>query len=470
MTANTAQHDKVQLSRRELEIARLVADGLTNREIAARLFISERTVDGHLEHVREKLEVNTRAQVTAWVVRRESTVEAPGSTANPRPRWWPWTWAPSRRQVWLAAVLLVALEATIVLAVIPPTGPTVTTIAGAEDVGGSFPLLGDYAGDTGLAKNALLSLPSDVAVAPDGTLYIADYRNERIRRVEANGRITTYAGNPSSHTAATPDKVAGSVNLGNASNIAVDSKGLVYILTISPDGALEVWRVEANTRLTIVVNLGSANPGASNFWPPPVGGLAVARNGDVYVADRDRNVVWKYVPGQPAAVVVAGSGKAADLDLPGPAKDAVLLRPAGITIDERNGDLYIADAGHNRIRRLDSRGIMTTVAGSGKYYGDSGDGGIATAARLSFPFGVAVGRDGTIYIADTGNNRLREVTPSGVIEALAGTGQPGFAGDGGQAADAQFRAPEGIALDASGHLFVADTINHRIREIVGVHA
>jgi trimeric autotransporter adhesin len=411
--------------------------------------------------------VNTRAQVAAWVVRQDSPGEAPAPSPSPKRRWWPWSWAPSRRQVGLAAVLLVALEATIILAVIPPTGPTVKTVAGGEPVGQSFPLLGDYGGDGGRAVNALLSLPSDVAVAPDGTLYIADYRNERIRRVEANGKITAYAGNPKSKTTVAPDMVAGSVNLGNASNVAVDSNGLVYILTISPDGALEVWRVEASTRLTLVVNLGPANPGASNFWPPPVGGLAVARNGDVYVSDRDRNVIWKYVPGQPDAMVVAGSGKATDLDRPGPAMDAVLLRPAGITIDERTGDLYIADAGHNRIRRVDSRGIMTTVAGSGKYYGDSGDGGLATNARLSFPFGVAIGHDGTIYIADTGNNRLRKVTPSGVIEGLAGTGQPGFAGDGGQAADAQFRAPEGIALDASGHLFVADTLNHRIREIVG---
>src|SRR5689334_13539136 len=116
MTGNTAQHDKVQLSRRELEIARLVAEGLTNKEIAARLFISERTVDGHLEHVREKLEVNTRAQVAAWVVRQDSPVEAPAPSTGPRRRWWPWRWAPSRRQVGLAAVLLVALEATIVLA------------------------------------------------------------------------------------------------------------------------------------------------------------------------------------------------------------------------------------------------------------------------------------------------------------------------------------------------------------------
>jgi len=469
MTANTAPHDKVQLSRRELEIARLVAEGLTNREVAARLFISERTVDGHLEHVREKLEVNTRAQIAAWVVRQDAPVEAPAPTASPRPRSWTSGWAPSRRQVWLVAVVLVALEAAIVLAVIAPTGPTVTTIAGAEDVGQSFPQLGGYSGDGGRAFNALLSLPSDVAIAPDGTLYIADYRNERIRQVDASGKITTYAGNPLSTTAVAADHFA-DVNLGNASNIAIDSNGLLYILTITPDGALEVWRVEATTRMTLVVNLGSANPGISNYWPPPVGGLAVARNGDVYVADRDRNVVWKYVPGQPEAVVVAGSGKAADLDVPGPARDAVLLRPAGITIDPRTGDLYIADAGHNRIRRVDSRGIMTTVAGSGKYYGDSGDGGLATNARLSFPFGVALGRDGTIYIADTGNNRLRKVTPSGVIEALAGTGQPGFAGDGGRAIDAQFRAPEGMALDASGDLFVADTINHRIREIVGLHA
>src|SRR5690242_11787778 len=128
------------LSRREREVAALVVEGLTNKEIAARLFISERTVDGHLEHVREKLEVNTRAQVAAWVVRQDAPVEAPAPGESPRRRWWPWNWAPSRRQVWLAAVLLVALEATIVLAVIPPTGPTVKTVAGGEPVGQSFPL------------------------------------------------------------------------------------------------------------------------------------------------------------------------------------------------------------------------------------------------------------------------------------------------------------------------------------------
>jgi hypothetical protein len=118
---------------------------------------------------------------------------------------------------------------------------------------------------------------------------------------------------------------------------------------------------------------------------------------------------------------------------------------------------------------VDANGTITTVAGSGTYYGDSGDGGPATNARLSFPYGVAVARDGTIYIADTGNNRLREVTPSGVIFPLAGTGAAGFAGDGGLAGRAELAAPEGIGLDGQGDLYVADTVNLRVRVVTGVH-
>src|SRR4029077_6306019 len=132
--------------------------------------------------------------------------------------------------------------------------------------------------------------------------------------------------------------------------------------------------------------------------------------------------------------------------------------------------LYIADSGNNRIRKVDTNGIITTVAGGGgKYYGDSGDGGPASKARLSFPFGVAVAQNGTIYIADTGNNRVREVTPDGIIRALAGTGAHGFAGDGGPALSAELSAPEGITLDGKGNLFIADTVNLRVREVVGVN-
>jgi sugar lactone lactonase YvrE len=143
--------------------------------------------------------------------------------------------------------------------------------------------------------------------------------------------------------------------------------------------------------------------------------------------------------------------------------DAKLDWPTGLALD-KHGNLYIADTENNRIRKVDTLGTITTIAGDGRP-GDSGDGGPAIEARLSLPFGVAVAADGTLVIADYGNNRLREVTPSHQILALAGTKQGGFAGDNLPAITAQLSAPEGVAFDANGDLFVADTGNHRVREI-----
>jgi sugar lactone lactonase YvrE len=139
----------------------------------------------------------------------------------------------------------------------------------------------------------------------------------------------------------------------------------------------------------------------------------------------------------------------------------------GLALDQ-HGNLFIADTGNNRIRKVDATRIITTVAGSGTYYDDRGDGGAATDARLAFAFGIAVGRDGTIYVADTGNNRVRKITPAGRIEAVAGTGRAGFWGDDGPALQAEFLAPEAITLDPKGGLLIADAGNHRIREVLGV--
>jgi DNA-binding CsgD family transcriptional regulator/sugar lactone lactonase YvrE len=458
----SVQSPTAPLSRRELEVARLVAEGLTNREIAGRLFVSERTVDGHLEHIREKLGVNTRAQVAAWVVRQAEPSRAPQPAAR----------APAKRRIshrvlLLIAVALVAVEAGVVLAVLPAPGPMIRTVAGTANVSESYPLLGGYDGDGGLATKALLSLPSDVAVAPDGTIYIADYINRVIRSVGRDQRIATFAGDPASNQPLANGMFALSANLGNASNIAVDSQGVLYLLTVSTAQRLQVWRIGPDRALTLVVDLGLSSVEPQDFYPPPVGGIAVAKDGAIFVSDRERNEVWKYVPGEPQARVIVGPGTPGYLGDNGPARDASLLRPDGLAYDKRTGYLYIADTGHNRIRRVDNRGIISTFAGSGTYYGDSGDGGMARQARLSFPYGVAVARDGTVYIADTGNNRIRKVTTSGIMEAFAGTGEAGFIGDPGSAIGAELRAPEGLVFDASGNLLVADTVNHRVREIVG---
>jgi trimeric autotransporter adhesin len=462
MNANSSGNGPVRLSRRELEVARLAAEGLTNRDIAARLFISERTVDGHMEHVREKLGVNSRAQIATWVARQgELTPAVADSVVPSRPalRWR----GISRRWLWTAAVLVVVVEAAVVLQVLEPAGPKIVTFAGSSAVTPGS--VGDFSGEDVLATTALMSLPSDVAASSDGSVYIADYRNRRIRWV-AGGSISTLAGGGKEDL--TDGTIGSSADIGHASNIAVDPAGRLYVLTIR-NGMLEVWTIEPNNAMTQVVRVGPSSTQFAQFWPPPVGGLAIGPHGTIYICDRSANVVYSYTPGDQSPKVFAGSGEAGFLGDTGPATGAQLDRPGGLAVDG-DGNVYIADSGNNRVRKVDMNGTINTVAGSGKYYGDSGDGGLATLARLSFPFGVAVARDGTLYIADTGNNRLREVTPAGVIVALAGTGTAGFAGDGGSARRAQLAAPEGIGLDGKGDLFVADTVNLRVRVVTGVHS
>jgi DNA-binding CsgD family transcriptional regulator/sugar lactone lactonase YvrE len=466
MGVGTVDGGPARLSRRELEVARLVAEGLTNREIAKRLFISERTVDGHLEHVREKLGVNTRAQVAAWVVRlgtateTATTAEAIAQPAR-RERRVP------RRSLILAAVLLIALavSAAGVLRLYPwaprlPSGPTIQTIAGIAS--SSFRNPGGYSGDDGRASNAALSLPSDVVASRDGTIYIADYGNRVIRRI-AHQTISTWVGGGSAPLM--DGALAWTVDLGCPSSVAVDAHGQLYVLTSTPGSDLQVWTVRPDSTVGLVVNLGPRpDECPADFYNPPVGGLTVAPDGTLYIADRIGNQVFKWTSDRQLSPY-AGRGRAGFSGDNGPASGADLDGPIGLALDSA-GDLYIADTNNNRIREVNRLGVITTVAGSGTYYNDSGDGGLAVRARLAFPFGIAVTRDGSLFIADTGNNRVREVTAKGIIFALAGKGQWGYAGDNGRATEAELAGPEAVAVDGNGDLLIADTANNRLRQLV----
>lgn len=448
-----------RLSRREREIAALVTEGLTNREIADRLFISERTVDGHMEHIREKLGVNTRAQVAAWVAREAPPLPAAESPPHPKPV------APVRLvahpRLWISTALVLAMLAAGVgvLRLTAPPPPKIETIAGASPAAGDTD--GGYSGDTGRAINAALSRPSDVVVGADGLIYIADYGNSVIRRI-AGGIITTVVGGGQEPLA--DGAFATDVQLESPSALALDSTGNLYFLD-APGGDLEVWTL-VNSTLKQVVSLGHSRAASGLRIKVPIGGLAIAHDGTMYVADWAGNVVWRRSPDGTKSVY-AGTGVAGFSGDHGAASSAELWGPMGLAVDAR-GNLYIADTGNNRIRRVNPNGIITTVAGSYDSYDDRGDGGAATEARLAYPFGIDVGKDGTIFIADTGNNRVREVTTSGRIEAVAGSGQPGFWGDGGSALDAEFLAPEAVRLTANGDLLIADAGNQRIREVPGI--
>lgn len=439
--ASTSETTEKRLSRREREVAALVAEGLTNREIAQRLFISERTVDGHLEHVRDKLGVTTRAQVAAWVVRTEDSGAvraAPVIASKPaRPR------LVAHPRLWIAASLVTALLAAGVgfLLLTAPAGPTIDTVAGIEPVKETD--MGGNSGDGGPPTAARLNRPSDVVAAADGTIYIADYGNVQVRRVK-DGVITTVAGggkDPLINGA-----FATSVQLRSPSSLAVDSNGQLYILETRNDD-LEVWTLR-DFALWPVADLGRSRSAQPTEFQAPIGGLVFGPDGTLYISDRAQNHVWRMKPnGQPE--IYAGSGVAGYSGDFGDAADAKLWEPLGLAVDE-HGDVYIADAGNNVIRKVDVSGVITTVA--------------TGTAKLSIPFGVAVGGDGSIYIADTGNNRVLTVSPTGRTEIVAGTGQAGFWGDGGPAMQGQLKVPEAVYVDGRD-LLIADAGNHRIRVV-----
>jgi NHL repeat len=199
-------------------------------------------------------------------------------------------------------------------------------------------------------------------------------------------------------------------------------------------------------------------------------GVATDAAGGILVVDasnRVRRIAYGTI------TTIAGSGVAGHvhegLPLPddgGPALDAQMNDPIGVAID-RDGNVLIADALYHRIRRVTPEGTITTIAGNG-YPEFAGDGGPATAASLQYPTGVALDRDGNVFIADTANHRIRRIDPDGTITTVAGTGGAGFAGDDGPATEAKLHHPTGVAVSRKGELFIADEYNHRIRR-VGPH-
>jgi hypothetical protein len=204
--------------------------------------------------------------------------------------------------------------------------------------------------------------------------------------------------------------------------------------------------------------LGDNGPATSAYLYDP-GGVAVDSAGNVYIADGENNRLRKVSNG--VITTVAGNGTPGFSGDNGPATSAQLHDPARVAVDSA-GNLYIADNNNYRIRKV-SNGAITTVAGNGTR-GFSGDNIPATSAQFHDPFGVAVDSAGNLYIADSGNNRIRKVA-NGIITTVAGNGTPGFSGDNGPATSAQLNGPAGVAVDSAGNLYIADGGNNRIRKV-----
>ncbi len=269
-----------------------------------------------------------------------------------------------------------------------------------------------FSGDNGQATRAQLNAAWGVAIDRSGNIYMAEYEGDRIRKVSPNGVITTVAGNGVQGWSGDGPALSNQVN--HPKGLDVDAAGNVYIADF---GNNRIRRLTTSGQLETIAGAGVQCPNNPSL----------CFNGDNRPATQT-NIYW----------------------------------PTGITVTP-NGTIYISDTLNHVVRRFTVGGTMTIVAGTGGQFGYSGDGGPATQAKLNQPTDIALDSLGNLYIADTGNNTIRVVSPSGTIRSFAGSGPGGFQGDGGLASEAWLNGPSGLLITAEDDVYIADTGNLRIR-------
>jgi trimeric autotransporter adhesin len=322
-----------------------------------------------------------------------------------------------------------------------------------------------FSGDNGAAATASLADPFGVAADAVGNLYIADTSNHRIRKIDTSGIITTVAGN-GTESFSGDGGPATSATLNTPIGVAVDRAGNLYIADAFNN---RIRKVNAAGVITTVAGNGDArfsgdHAAATNASLSAPFGVAVDGVGNLYIADTSNQRIRK-VDTSGMITTVAGNGTEGFSGDRGPAAQARLNFPTGVTVD-RAGNLFITDQSNNRIREVSTAGVITTVAGNGDA-GFSGDHAAATSASLNLPIGTAVDAADTLYIADTSNHRIRRVSADGMVTTVAGNGIGGFSGDGSAATRASLKSPGGVAVDAAGNLYIADSFNNRIRKLSG---
>ncbi len=340
----------------------------------------------------------------------------------------------------------------------------ISTIAGNGTSG--------YSGDDGVATLAELSSPAGVTVDALGNVYIADQSNQRICIVNTSGIISTIAGN----------RVLGYYGDGGQATaaefafptgVAVDDSGNLYIADANNNVIRKVFKNGIIT--TIAGNGFGEGSGLGGYFGDGGAatlaelsfacGVALDGVGNIYIADYQNNRI-RMVNTIGIISTIVGNGSGGYFGDDGFATSASLSSPYGVAVD-RQGNVYIADYLNDRIRKVNTSGIISTIAGDSSY-GFSGDGGMATSAELYEPHAVVVDNFLNVYIPDFSNSRIRKVNSSGIISTIAGNGFMGFSGDGGSAILSELSTPFGISLDSSGNVYIGDWFNHRVRKLTRI--
>jgi len=355
------------------------------------------------------------------------------------------------------------------------TAQNITTIAGATTVSGFK--TGGFSGDNGPATAAYINGPLGVVADTAGNVYIADSYNNRIRKIDIDGIITTIGGTGGQGSTGDGGPAI-AAEITRPTGMAMDNKGNLYIAQynywfaqirkIDPSGTITTvaGRILTPETDTFDIWAGDGGPATAAILSFPWS-IVLDRSGNLYIADQEHARIRK-VDTNGIITTVAGNCTYGYSGDGGAATAAMLATPRDVAVDD-NGNLFIADFNNNVIRKVDTAGIITTVCGNTESNGDVNDGGPATNARLNNPISVAVDKAGNIYVADMSNARVRMVDTGKIITTIAGngvwSGSDAIIGDGGPAVNSLLFSPTAVSIDKDGAILIADAYNSRIRHI-----
>ncbi|MBI6547089.1 MAG: SMP-30/gluconolactonase/LRE family protein [Cyanobacteria bacterium NC_groundwater_1444_Ag_S-0.65um_54_12] len=322
-----------------------------------------------------------------------------------------------------------------------PNGGIVSTLAGSAQRGWA----------DGTSANARFNYPEGITGDPLGNLYVTDYYNHRIRRITPSGEVSTLAG---SGQAGWVDGMDTSAQFNYPVGIASDKGGNLYVADSNNHRIRKITTTGAVSTVAGSGKIGWADGTSTKAQFAYPQGVAVDAADNLYVADYGNNRIRK-ITTDGDVTTLAGNSQSGWSD--GNGAIAQFNSPLGITADS-TGDLYVADYGNNLIRKITAGGTVSTLAGSGQ---SGWSDGVGMTAKFNYPVGLAVDGAGNVYVADSGNHRIRMVSPNGQVSTLVGTGKWGWLDASG--VNAQFNTPMGIVIDTSGRFYITDTFNQRIR-------